>query len=375
MTKKKILLSSPHMSGEEINYINEAFEINWVAPLGPHLDLFEKKLSEFCTMHEAVGMSSGTAAIHIALRLLNIEQGDEILCSSATFIASANPILYEKAKPVFIDSELDTWNISPEALERAILSGIKKNKKPKAAVIVHLYGYPAKMDEISTICKKYDVAIIEDAAEALGSFYKNKACGSFSEFGILSFNGNKIITTGGGGALLLKNTELANKARFLITQARDKSLHYQHSQIGYNYRLSNILAGIGIGQMNVLKNRVESRKNIFKTYQNELSQYLEFVPDMPGFNSNRWLSAGLVKKKNYLDLINHLTDNNIETRPLWKPLHQQPLFADCEMFPHIEGKKPVCDDLFARGICLPSSSHLSSEDQNFVIAKIKEFFI
>lgn len=375
-THSRILLSSPHMSGEEIKFIQEAFAINWIAPLGPHLDKFEQQLAEYCQVPEAVGMSSGTSAIHIALRLLNIEQNDEIICSSTTFIASANPILYEKAKPVFIDSEPETWNISPEALERAILSGIKRGKKPKAAVIVHLYGYPAKMKEIDAICKKYDVVIIEDAAEALGSYYQGRPCGSFSEYGILSFNGNKIITTGGGGALLLKNSDLANKARFLITQARDKSIHYQHSQIGYNYRLSNILAGIGMGQMNILSERVKKRQEVFARYQNELKNLLSFVPDLPGFISNRWLSAGVVvdKNKNYLDLINHLNKFDIETRPFWKPLHQQPLFSNCEFFSHIEGQRPVSDDLFERGICLPSSSHLTNDEQSFVIEKTKQFF-
>jgi pyridoxal phosphate-dependent aminotransferase EpsN len=364
------------MSGEEINFIQEAFAINWVAPLGPHLDLFEEKLADYCLMPEAVGMSSGTAAIHIALRLLDIKQDDEVLCSTTTFVASANPILYEKAKPVFIDSEPDTWNISPEALERAIKSGIKRNKKPKAAIIVHLYGYPAKMKEIISICEKHEVPIIEDAAEALGSFYNGKPCGSFSDYGILSFNGNKIITTSGGGALLLKNAAIATQARFLITQARDKAVHYQHSQIGYNYRLSNILAGIGIGQMNILNERVKQRKNIFKKYQEELSQYLHFVPDMNSFISNRWLSAGILKdsSKNYLDLINHLNKFDIETRPFWKPLHNQPLFSSCEFFPHFEGKTPVSEDLFSRGICFPSSSHLTVEQQNFVIEKVKLFW-
>ncbi len=359
--RPKIYLSSPHMGGNEIKYVNEAFETNWIAPLGPNVDGFEKDLSQFLgeSTHVAA-LSSGTAALHLALILLGVKAGDEVICQSMTFSASANPIVYQGATPVFIDSEPDTWNMSPQYLEEAIVDRIAKGKKPKAVICVHLYGMPAKMDEIQEICDRFDIPLIEDAAEALGSTYKGRAMGTFGAMSILSFNGNKIITTSGGGALVSRKEEFISKARFLATQARDAAPHYQHSQIGYNYRMSNVCAGIGRGQMEVLSLRVQKRRSIFDTYKASLKdvESIKFIDEPSGFYSNRWLTAVLVDGDvSREDIRIALEKENIESRPLWKPMHLQPVFAGTPFYGN-----GTSEHLFDRGLCLPSGSNLTDEE-------------
>lgn len=372
MKNSKIYLSPPHMSGNEQKYINEAFETNWIAPLGPNVDAFEKELAKYVGSKGAVAVSSGTAAIHLALRLLDVQQGDKVFCSSLTFIASANPILYQGAKPVFIDSEPDTWNMSPLALERAMEEAKKEGKLPKAVIVVNLYGQSAKMDEILAICNHYQVPVVEDAAESLGSTYKGKKSGTFGKFGIYSFNGNKIITTSGGGMLVSDDVEALQKARFLATQARDPAPHYQHSQIGYNYRMSNIVAGIGRAQLEVLDERVEARRAIFDRYVQALRDIegIHFMPELEGTMSNRWLTTLTIDQQALgvtpMDIINALAEENIEARPVWKPLHLQPVFNGVTYYPHQEGWS-VSDELFANGICLPSGSSMTIDEQNRVI--------
>lgn len=370
--KPRIYLSPPHMSGNEQKYINEAFETNWIAPLGPNVDAFEKELAEYVGSKGAAAVSSGTAAIHLALRLLDVQQGDKVFCSSLTFIASANPILYQGAEPVFIDSEPDTWNMSPLALERAMEQAKKEGKLPKAVVVVNLYGQSAKMDEILAICNHYQVPVVEDAAESLGSTYKGKKSGTFGKFGIYSFNGNKIITTSGGGMLVSDDVEALQKARFLATQARDPAPHYQHSQIGYNYRMSNIVAGIGRAQLEVLDERVKARRAIFDRYVQALGDIegIHFMPELEGTMSNRWLTTLTIDQQALgvtpMDIINALAEENIESRPVWKPLHLQPVFNGVTYYSHQEGWS-VSDELFANGICLPSGSSMTVEEQNRVI--------
>ncbi|MED3731037.1 DegT/DnrJ/EryC1/StrS family aminotransferase [Geobacillus stearothermophilus] len=370
--KSRIFLSPPHMSGNEQKYINKAFETNWIAPLGPNVDAFEKELAAYVGSKGAAAVSSGTAAIHLALRLLDVRHGDKVFCSSLTFIASANPILYQGAEPVFIDSEPDTWNMSPLALERAMEEAKKEGKLPKAVVVVNLYGQSAKMDEILAICNHYQVPVVEDAAESLGSTYKGKKSGTFGKFGIYSFNGNKIITTSGGGMLVSDDVEALQKARFLATQARDPAPHYQHSQIGYNYRMSNIVAGIGRAQLEVLDERVKARRAIFDRYVQALGDIegIHFMPELEGTMSNRWLTTLTIDQQALgvtpMDIINALAEENIEARPVWKPLHLQPVFNGVTYYPHQEGWS-VSDELFANGICLPSGSSMTVEDQNRVI--------
>ena len=370
--KSRIFLSPPHMSGNEQKYINEAFETNWIAPLGPNVDAFEKELAEYVGSKGAAAVSSGTAAIHLALRLLDVQQGDRVFCSSLTFIASANPILYQGAEPVFIDSEPDTWNMSPLALERAMEAAKKEGKLPKAVIVVNLYGQSAKMDEILAICNHYQVPVVEDAAESLGSTYKGKKSGTFGKFGIYSFNGNKIITTSGGGMLVSDDVEALQKSRFLATQARDPAPHYQHSQVGYNYRMSNIVAGIGRAQLEVLDERVKARRAIFDRYVRALGDIegIHFMPELEGTMSNRWLTTLTIDQQALgmtpMDIINALAAENIEARPVWKPLHLQPLFDGVQYYPHEEGWS-VSDELFANGICLPSGSSMTVEEQNRVI--------
>ncbi len=374
MENKKIWLSSPHMGDNEYKYVTEAFDLNWIAPVGPHLNSFEKKLSDVSDGKEIAALSSGTSAIHLALILLGVECGDEVLCSSFTFSASANPIVYQGAKPVFVDSELDTWNICPKYLVEAIINRLENNIKPKAIIVVHLYGMPAKMTEIIAISKKYDIPIIEDAAEGLGSTYFGKPLGCLAEFGIYSFNGNKIITTSGGGALISSDKEKIQKSKFLATQARDDFPHYEHSHIGFNYRLSNVSAAIGLGQLEVLQDRVNRRREIFDYYKRELSQIKEisFVEEIDGFHSNRWLSTILISKDskvNREDVRLHLEKDNIEARPLWKPMHQQPIFKHCLSFGGDNSEY-----LFQYGLCLPSGSNMSDQDLNRIVKKIKEAF-
>ncbi len=375
MMKEKIWLSSPHMSGNEMKFVNEAYETNWIAPLGPNVDGFEQDLQKYLDISHVAALSSGTGAIHLALVLLGVNAGDEVLASSFTFSATVNPITYVGATPILIDSETDTWNMSPELLEEAITDRIAKGKKPKAIILVHLYGMPAKIDEIMDISRKYEIPVIEDAAEALGSKYKNKALGTFGKFGILSFNGNKIITTSGGGALISDDEEAIQKARFLATQARDNAPHYQHSHIGYNYRMSNILAGIGRGQMMVVDNRVEQRranhlfyKNIFKNADG--ITLLEEPSD--DYFSNFWLTTILIddKKTGFTntDLRLAFEKENIETRPLWKPMHLQPVFKSYPAY--LNG---VSESLFKKGLCLPSGSNLTNEEKNRIRKTISVF--
>ena len=373
----KIWLSSPHMGGNELKYIHEAFDANWVAPLGPNVDGFEKDIEKFLNEDVKVAaLSAGTAAIHLALIECGVGYGDEVLCQTMTFSATANPIAYQGATPVFIDSEADTWNLCPIALEEAIQDRIAKGKKPKAILAVHLYGMPYKVDEVSAIAEKYDIPVIEDAAEGLGSKFKGKSVGTFGRFGVLSFNGNKIITTSGGGALVSHTQEDKDKAVFLATQARDNAPHYQHSHIGYNYRMSNISAGIGRGQMEVLQDRVDARRAMNQFYQDlfaDIDGVTVFVEPNSDYYSNHWLSAitidPKVAGKTREDLRLALLEDDIESRPLWKPMHLQPVFADAPYY----GEK-VAEELFENGLCLPSGSNLTDEERTRIAQKIKEVF-
>lgn len=366
MDSKKIWLSSPHMGGTELKYIHEAFDANWVAPLGPNVEGFEQDLESYLGEGVSVAaLSAGTAAIHLGLILLGVGKDDEVICQSMTFSASANPIMYQGAIPVFVDSETETWNMCPEQLERAIKDRIANGKKPKAIISVHLYGMPYKHDEIKAVAAKYEIPVLEDAAEALGSTYKGLKCGTLGDISILSFNGNKIITTSGGGALVAKTKELKDKAVFLATQARDNAPHYQHSHVGYNYRMSNIVAGIGRGQMEVLDERVASRRANFEYYKSKLENKtgIKFVNEPEEFFSNRWLSCILTESFEHREKIRlNLQNVNIETRPLWKPMHMQPIF---EKFPqYVNG---TSENLFELGLCLPSGSDLTNEDLDRVI--------
>ncbi|MBS1588528.1 MAG: DegT/DnrJ/EryC1/StrS family aminotransferase [Bacteroidetes bacterium] len=376
MQSSKIWLSSPHMGGTEQQYVNDAFDTNWVAPLGPNVDGFEKDLANYIKegVHVAA-LSTGTAALHLALVMLGCKFGDEVICQSFTFCGSANPVTYVGATPIFVDSEPDTWNMSPQLMEAAIIDRISKGKKPKAIIPVHLYGMPAKMDEIMTIARKYEIPVLEDAAEALGSHINGKMCGSFGEIAALSFNGNKIITTSGGGALV-SNEHYAKEARFLSTQARDAAPHYQHSQIGYNYRMSNICAGIGRGQMEVLNERVAQRRKNYNWYVNLLSGIagVSLVNEPDGYFSNRWLTTILVNPLetggiSREDLRLAFEQDNIESRPLWKPMHLQPVFADAPFY-----GDGTSERLFEQGLCLPSGSNLSDEDRQRIAQKIKRIF-
>ena len=368
--QKKIWLSSPHMGSNEIKYVEEAFNTNWIAPLGPNVNQFENSIQNYINedVHVAC-LSSGTASIHLGLKLLGIEKDDIVLCQSFTFSASANPILYLGAKPVFIDSERETWNIDCELLEKAIIELIAKGKKPKAVIAVHLYGMPYNVDELIKISNKYEIPVLEDSAEALGSNYKGIKCGSFGDISILSFNGNKIITTSGGGALVSKNKQIKDRAIFLATQARDEAPHYQHSNVGHNYRMSNVLAGIGIGQMEVLPKRVEARRKNYSIYESSLSNIsnIEFLNEPNGYYSNRWLTCILFDSYKVREQVRlALGEENIESRPLWKPMHLQPIFSKERSY--VNG---VSDDLFKRGLCLPSGSNLDIEDIERVIKIIK----
>lgn len=373
--QKRIWLSLAHMGGREQDFIKEAFDTNWVVPLGPNVDAFEEGLAEFIGQNkQVVALSAGTAALHLGLVALGVKAGDEVICQSFTFAASANPITYVGAVPVFVDSEKDTWNMSPELLEEAIRDRMAKTgKKPKAIIPVHLYGMPAKLDRIMEIAGRYEIPVLEDAAEALGSEFKGRKCGTFGEFGVLSFNGNKMITTSGGGALVCSSPEEAKRIKFYATQARDNAPHYQHSQIGYNYRMSNICAGIGRGQMFVLEDHIERRRAIHLIYKEALKDVPGvYVMDNPSsdFNSNFWLTCVLVDPEEAgftrEDLRLKLEGENIESRPLWKPMHLQPVFADA---PFYGGN--VSEGLFDIGLCLPSGPVLTDEDVEKVIEVIK----
>lgn len=372
----RIELSMPHMGGYERQYVEEAFETNWIAPLGPNVDAFEKELADYVGCGYAAALSSGTAAIHLSLRLLEVGSGDIVLCSSFTFVASANPILYQGATPVFIDSEPATWNMSPQALERALQECCEKGRKPKAIIVVHLYGQSADMESIMRLSKSYDVPVIEDAAESLGALCRGKHTGTFGKFGVFSFNGNKIITTSGGGMLISDDGDLIEKCRFLSTQARDPAPHYEHTEVGYNYRMSNVLAGIGRGQLKVLDSRVEARRGVFKRYREALLEFdcFEWMPQPSEDYSNRWLSSVIMNpektKVKPLILIKALAEVNIDARHFWKPLHLQPLFDGCSYYMHDDHS--YCDYLFDNGICLPSASNMTNEQQQSVIRKIRD---
>jgi dTDP-4-amino-4,6-dideoxygalactose transaminase len=376
MTSPKIWLSSPHMGTKEQEFVREAFDTNWIAPLGPHVDGFEQDLAQFVGVGHAAALSSGTAAIHLALVMLGVGSGDFVLCQSFTFSGSANPIAYVGATPVFVDSEEQSWNMCPNALEQALVDLRGKGKSVKAIIPVHLYGMPARMNEILELAQKFSVPVVEDAAEALGSTYEGKACGSLGEIGILSFNGNKIITTSGGGALLSNNEKWAQKARFLSTQARDTAPHYQHSQIGYNYRMSNVCAAIGRGQMTVLNERVEARRRNNAYYEQTLSDLpgLSFLPEPDGCFSNRWLTCVLIDPEHSGGVTREtvrlaLDAQNIESRPLWKPMHMQPIFADAPYYGNGTSER-----LFMNGLCLPSGSNLSMADLDMIIDQIRLLF-
>ena len=378
MSNQKIWLSSPHMGGTEQNYVNEAFESNWVAPLGPNVTGFENDLEKYIGQDSYVGaLSSGTAALHLGLIILGVKAGDEVICQSMTFSASANPIMYQGAIPVFVDSEKETWNICPIALEEAIIDRIAKGNKPKAIIAVHLYGMPYKADEIHAIANKYQIPILEDSAEALGSHYKNQKCGTFGEIGALSFNGNKIITTSGGGAIVAKDREIKDKAVFLSTQARDNAPHYQHSEVGYNYRMSNICAGIGRGQMEVLDKHIALRRKMNEFYKNYFKNregITVFTEPNEDYFSNHWLSAIVVNPektqgKTREDLRLALEKGNIESRPLWKPMHLQPIY---EKYPYYG--KNIAEDLFNNGLCLPSGSNLTDDDRSRIVNVLDDFF-
>lgn len=374
MEKKRIYLSCPTMHGKEQEFVKEAFDTNWVAPLGPNVNAFEAEAAEYVGCAHAAALSSGTAAIHLALRLLGIGQGDVVFVSSLTFSASCNPIVYENATPVFIDSEPDTWNMSPEALKKAY----EKYPKPAAVILVHLYGTPAKLDEIAAICKEHGTVLIEDAAESLGSTYKGKHTGTFGKMGIYSYNGNKIITTSGGGMLVADEEALIQKARFLATQARDPARYYQHSQIGYNYRMSNVTAGIGRGQLMYIEEHKRLKKAIYKQYAEAFADIsdISMNPLNPDGDANCWLSCMTISPDSKVtpnQVMDALEAENIESRPIWKPMHLQPVFADCDFITNCPTKS-VAEDIFERGLCLPSDIKNTKEDMELIIRTVRGLF-
>jgi len=362
---KKIYLSPPHLNGEEIDFIKDAIDSNWIAPLGPHVDAFESEVADYVGVKQAAALSSGTAALHLALEMLGVQKGDHVFCSDLTFVASANAIRYLNAIPVFIDAEPTSWNMSPSALEKAFESVL-----PKAVIVTDIYGQSADYKLIAEICDKHQTPIIEDAAESLGAEYNRKKCGSFGEMAILSFNGNKIITTSGGGMLLTDKSEFVLEAKKLSTQSREEALHYEHAQVGYNYRLSNILAALGRAQLKSLDQYVEKRREIFNYYYNNLKNVegIRFMPEIENGKSTRWLSVVLMENINHdkiEDIIRSFSEENIEVRPIWKPMHLQPVFEDASFY--YNGQKPISASLFEHGLCLPSGSDLSKNDLNRII--------
>ena len=377
---KRIYLASPHMGGLEEVFVKEAFDTNWIAPLGANVDGFEKELSEYVGSKTGAALSSGTAAIHMALKAVGVEKGDKVFCSSLTFAASCNPIIYEGGIPVFIDSEPESHNMSPVALEKAFKAYEEKGEMPKAVIVVNLYGQSADMDKIIEICKKYNVPIIEDAAESLGATYKGKHSGTFGEYGIYSFNGNKIITTSGGGMLVSNNEEGIAKVRFWSTQARDKARHYEHTELGYNYRMSNIVAGIGRGQLRVLEDRIAKKKEIFETYKEAFKEIedIEMMPVCEYGEPNYWLTTITLNENSKvkpLDIILALEKENIESRPIWKPMHIQPYYKEYDFYSHNDEEEiSVSEDIFNRGVCLPSDTKMTKEEQERVIEIIKNLF-
>ncbi len=369
---KKIYLSPPHLGDKELEYIREALNSNWIAPLGPQVDAFEEEICDFIGVKNAVALSSGTAALHLALKLCDVQVGDIVFCSDLTFVASANVIMYEKATPVFIDSDWKTWTMCPSALQAAFDEAEMKNQLPKAVIVTDLYGQSADYDSLITICDQYKVPVIEDAAEALGASYKQQKCGSLGRMAVLSFNGNKMITTSGGGMLVSHESTLVEKARFLSTQARDDAPHYEHSELGYNYRMSNILAALGRGQLTLLDTHVSSCREIFQRYKKGLSSVtkIKFMPEADYGRSTRWLTACTINSSDMIkeNIINALEKENIEARPVWKPMHMQPLYKHC-LFHSLE-ETSVTETVFTNGFCLPSGVDLSVSDQNKIISII-----
>lgn len=370
---RPILLSPPHLGNAELAYVHEAFSTNWIAPVGPHVDAFEREFCQVVGAGHGAAVSSGTAALHLALHLAGVGPGDEVLCSTLTFVATANPILYLGARPVFVDSDRTSWNMDPHLLEKALEQRIAQGKRPKAVVLVHLYGQSADIDPILAACRRHDIPLIEDAAEALGATYKGQSPGTLGHFGIFSFNGNKIITTSGGGMVVSQRADWVQKARFLATQARDPAPHYQHSALGYNYRLSNVLAGIGRGQLQVLADRVQARRRNFERYHQALADLpgLTFMPEASYGQSTRWLTCLTIDPNRFGcdrdHILRTLAAAQIESRPVWKPLHRQPLFAGCEC---VGGS--VAEALFATGLCLPSGSALTAEEVDRITAIIRQ---
>lgn len=374
MSKTKIYLASPNMGGEEMKYIKKAFDTNWIAPLGENVNEFEKRISSLIGVKKGVAMSSGTAAIHMALKAADVGKDDIVFCSSLTFSASVNPVVYENAVPVLIDSDPKNWNMSPVALKKAF-----KKYKPKAVVCVNIYGQSADYDEILSMCNEHGVTVVEDAAESLGATYKGKYTGSFGKYSALSFNGNKIITTSGGGMLLSDDVERMKKVMYWITQAREPAPWYQHTELGYNYRMSNILAGIGIGQLSVLDKRIEKKKAIYDRYKDAFSDItaIEMMPICDYGRPNYWLSCITINNNKIkpMDIIDKLAENNIESRPIWKPMHLQPFYKDCDFYSHYDdNNKSVAGDIFERGLCLPSDTNMTEEQQDEVIRIIKGMF-
>ena len=374
--EKRIYLASPHMSeeGYEQKYVKEAFDTNWIAPLGENVNKFEEEIAMYVGAKHAAALSAGTAAIHMAFKALDVKQGDIVFCQDLTFSATANPIAYQNATPVFIDSERDSWNMDPKALEKAF----EKYPNPKAVIVVHLYGTPAKIDEIKAICDKHGVPLVEDSAESLGSTYKGKQTGTFGKYGVYSFNGNKIITTSGGGMLVSDDEERIAKVRFWVTQSREKERHYEHKEIGYNYRMSNVVAGIGRGQLKVLDERIAQKTKIYETYKKAFEDIedIEMQPIPIDTKPNHWLSAITLKKDSKvkpIDIMLALEKENIESRPVWKPMHLQPVFADCD-FIKLNENGSVSEDLFNRGVCLPSDTKMTEEEQNAVITIVKNLW-
>lgn len=374
----KIYLASPHMSGLEEKFIEEAFKTNWIAPLGENVNAFEKEISDYVGVKSSLALVSGTSAIHLALKLIGVNEGDVVFCSSLTFAASCNPIMYEKGEPIFIDSEPESWNMSPIALEKAFIDSIKIGKMPKAVILVHLYGQSCDMDKIKEICDFYNTPIIEDAAESLGATYKGVQTGSIGEFGIFSFNGNKIITTSGGGMLISNNEEKINKARFWATQARDNERYYHHTELGYNYRMSNVVAGIGRGQLRVLEERIKKKKKIYETYKEAFKDIkeIEMMPICEYGEPNYWLSCMTINEKSKIkpiDIILELEKQNIESRHIWKPMHMQPYYKDYKFYSHLE-ESSVATNIFENGLCLPSDTKNTDEDMIKIINIIKGLF-
>lgn len=379
MEDKRIFLASPHMGELERVFVNEAFDTNWVAPLGPNVNNFEKEVAEYVGCKDAAALVSGTSAIHLALKSVGVTRENRVFCTSLTFSGSCNPIMYEGAEPVFIDSEPGSWNMSPIALEKAFKSAKAENKMPAAVIVVHLYGQSADLEKIMEICNRYNTPLIEDAAESLGATYKGKQTGTFGEVGIYSFNGNKIITTSGGGMLVSNNVEKIEKARFWSTQSRDNARHYQHTELGYNYRMSNVVAGIGRGQLRVLNERIDQKKHIFERYAEAFKDIedIEMMPICEYGEPNYWLSCMSLKENSRvrpLDIILALEKRNIESRPIWKPMHLQPYFEKYDFFSHNEDGKSVAEDIFNRGVCLPSDTKMTEKDIDKVIGTIKLFW-